>query len=575
MGMDNNSMCRTGDEEVIEAAEEDKDMGTEAVEGITRKEDDRHILIRATAIHPTTPIQHHPFLHQHTCLPRHILGNRKVFKIIKTSPHTPHNFRRHQVPTSNYLTTRRTCLSPILRLQPIMGWGAEVPGHAAYMPAQPHARGPRPPHAHNGHNGHNGHSGPKLKQNHKRDHSSAFSKHTAPRTPAAPAVPSFGNPLPSKPPPAADANGNNRKQKKRKRKHNQLGLTPKTEDHESSEDDEEADEESKLATGESDAAPLQFSYRGQTATLQTPSEIAAWIAERKKKFPTKARVEEKQKVADEAKATREAARQLKCNEQQAKRNADRKPSDSNTESPNRADNQRRADKIQRNLDREQKRIAKAIAEAEAARLRFEALQKEALSLSSAAQEGSDIKTEPHDLPPISNEPPNEPRISESPLEAHPTVDADVSDPIIEIENPLDGDGDGADDMDISGSDWTSSSGSEADSNSESDSDSAPEQVSSRRTGPEKVAPPPREGKKTTCRYFARTGQCNRGDQCKFLHETTERGPKPKAEKKDKGRKGLYQALLDRQKQDEDHRAMEVISWLGQNNMLAPPDTQPH
>lgn len=401
-------------------------------------------------------------------------------------------------------------------------WNPELPGPAGYIPGQPQARGPRPPHAHNGHNG------PKPKQAHKRDHSSAFSKHSAPRTPAAPAVPSFGNPLPSKPPPAADANGNNRKQKKRKRKHNQLGLTPKTEDHESSEDDEDADEESKLAPGDSDAAPLQFSYRGQTATLQTPSEIAAWIAERKKKFPTKARVEEKQKVADEAKATREAARQQKYNEQQAKRIADRKQGDNNTESPNKADNQRRADKIQRNLDREQKRIAKAIAEAEAARVRFEALQKEALSLGSAAQGSADIKAEPHDLPPIP-EPPSGPHATEA--------DVEDSEPITKIENLPDGD-----DMDMSGSDWTSSSGSEADSDSESDSDSAPEQVSSRRTGPERVAPPPREGKKTTCRYFARTGQCNRGDQCKFLHETPERGPKPKAEKKEKGRKGLYQAV---------------------------------
>lgn len=418
------------------------------------------------------------------------------------------------------------------------------------MPGQPQARGPRPPHSHNGHNGHsghNGHNGPKPKPAHKRDHSSAFNKPTAPRTPAAPAVPSFGNPLPSKPPPAADANGNNRKQKKRKRKHNQLGLTPKTEDHESSEDDEEADEESKLAPGGSDPAPLQFSYRGQTSTLQTPSDIAAWIAERRKKFPTKERVEEKQKAADEAKATREAARQQKLNEQQAKRNADRKPSD-NTESPTKADNQRRADKIQRNLDREQKRIAKAIAEAEAARVRFEALQKEALRLSSGAQSGPvDVKAEPHDLPP--KEPPisNEPPIPESPSGAHATVDAEVSDSIDKIENPLNGEGDGdgdgdGEDMDISGSDWTSSSGSEAGSDSDSNSDSAPEQVSSRRAGPERVAPPPREGRKTACRYFARTGQCNRGDQCKFLHETPERGPKPKAEKKEKGRKGLYQAV---------------------------------
>lgn len=76
------------------------------------------------------------------------------------------------------------------------------------------------------------------------------------------------------------------------------------------------------------------------------------------------------------------------------------------------------------------------------------------------------------------------------------------------------------------SDWTSSSGSDSegeesgsgsgsDSDNESDSgnsdsDSAPEQVSSRRQGPERVLPPPREGKKQLCRHFARSGQCNRG-----------------------------------------------------------------
>lgn len=62
---------------------------------------------------------------------------------------------------------------------------------------------------------------------------------------AAPAVPSFGNPLPVKPP-APQEHG--RKPKKKKRRHNQLGLTPKTQEHESSEEDEnDADEEAKLA----------------------------------------------------------------------------------------------------------------------------------------------------------------------------------------------------------------------------------------------------------------------------------------------------------------------------------------
>lgn len=37
---------------------------------------------------------------------------------------------------------------------------------------------------------------------------------------------------------------------------------------------------------------LQFEYRGQTSTLQSSSDIAAWIEERKKRFPTKARAAE-------------------------------------------------------------------------------------------------------------------------------------------------------------------------------------------------------------------------------------------------------------------------------------------
>lgn len=62
----------------------------------------------------------------------------------------------------------------------------------------------------------------------------------------APAVPSFGNPLPLKPPPPQEIG---RKPKKKKRRHNQLGLTPKTVEHESSEDEEnDLDEEAKLAT---------------------------------------------------------------------------------------------------------------------------------------------------------------------------------------------------------------------------------------------------------------------------------------------------------------------------------------
>lgn len=73
----------------------------------------------------------------------------------------------------------------------------------------------------------------------------------------APAVPSFGIPLPVKPPTPQETG----RRKKKKRRHNQLGLTPKTVEYESSEEEEnDVDEEIKLAAaaGLPDLKPLQY-----------------------------------------------------------------------------------------------------------------------------------------------------------------------------------------------------------------------------------------------------------------------------------------------------------------------------
>lgn len=83
----------------------------------------------------------------------------------------------------------------------------------------------------------------------KRGHQDAFSRpppltNPITRTQVAPAVPSFGIPLPVKPPAPLEAG----RKRKKKRRHNQLGLTPKTIEHESSEEeDNDIDEEAKLA----------------------------------------------------------------------------------------------------------------------------------------------------------------------------------------------------------------------------------------------------------------------------------------------------------------------------------------
>ena len=84
----------------------------------------------------------------------------------------------------------------------------------------------------------------------KRGHGEAFNRtrNQNRHTPVAPAVPSFGGPvpLPVKPPALHETT---RKTRTKKLKHNQLGLTPKVEECESSEEEEDdVDEEAKLAS---------------------------------------------------------------------------------------------------------------------------------------------------------------------------------------------------------------------------------------------------------------------------------------------------------------------------------------
>lgn len=413
------------------------------------------------------------------------------------------------------------------------GYGQTAPTGTFPGAHQGNAWGPQP--FNNNAYGNNMSNGDKLMKHHnKRDHPSAFGKpqSIAPRVPAPPPVPSFGNPLPSKPPPPSDVTW----KPKKKRKHNQLGLTPKTEDHESSEEEDDVDEESKLASGSGGTAnaPLRFTYRGRTATLKTPEEIAAWIAERKKRFPTQARVEEKKKAMEEAKKAREEA--MKQKRESRKQETTKRPQKDTRERQQQrtpgdpvdavAKATEKADKLRRKLEREQKRVAKAEADAERARLKVEELRKESTGLSKDGDVFQEAQSSATPAGHVSGEP------------AKPVHDKEAA----KVTDTTDD------------NDWTSSSGSdESSSDSDSDEDeyadsdgSAPEEMTSRREGPEKVPPPPRTNvRKRVCRHFARNGRCLRGDDCNFLHELPERKAKTKPaapQQKEKGRKGLLQMV---------------------------------
>lgn len=171
--------------------------------------------------------------------------------------------------SNNSFQTNAHAGQPVLMGPPIrMGFDAQRNGHQTQQYAQPLANGPNAyqhellngndsPYQHSSpvgfsfgrHESPSSFSGPRGRGQ-KRGHGEAFNRprNQNHRTQVAPAVPSFGSPLPlpMKPPVLHE---NTRKPRKKKRKHNQLGLTPKAEDYESSEDEEDdADEEARLAT---------------------------------------------------------------------------------------------------------------------------------------------------------------------------------------------------------------------------------------------------------------------------------------------------------------------------------------
>ncbi|OJD10720.1 hypothetical protein AJ78_08348 [Emergomyces pasteurianus Ep9510] len=494
----------------------------------------------------------------------------------------------------------------------------------------------------------------------KRPHSSAFgAPQTSSTRPSAPLpVPSFGNSLPSKPPPSVDAT---KKHKKKKRKYNQLGLTPKTEEHESSEEEDDVDEEAKLsqpsATGE-----LKFSYKGQTSTLQSPMDIAAWIEERKKRYPTRARVEARLKEAEEKKQAAKEAREAK----RAKENALRQHKDAEQDEARRllkeariqkekdkldrkalkeeqqsldpadaaAKAKLKAEKLRRKLMKEEKRVARAEADAEKARLRAEASKTQTNgtlegetkpdTMSSSAAEHApepdqldtakptltekeatqamnemDIENAQQEPPTPSldnitpadeqKSPNTEPAENHSLTKAPESNDAMESTPHLNgntfpeavTRNALCGELEVSDNLSLSPSseddsdldDETSSSSSDSSSESSDSTSSEPEQATTRREQLDRVLPPARQPK-SLCRQFAKTGQCRRRNNCKFLHEIADKmksGVRPPGPVQDKkGRKSLFQALVSCEKAEEDRRVMQAISWLGQRGILDEP-----
>ncbi|KAL8851409.1 MAG: hypothetical protein Q9221_003680 [Calogaya cf. arnoldii] len=423
-------------------------------------------------------------------------------------------------------------------------------------------------------------------------------------TQVAPAVPSFGNPLPVKPPvPQVESK---KSKKKKKRRVNQLGLTPKTDEHVSSSEDD-IDEEVKLAAtveATSIAQQLQFTYKGETSTLQNPDDIASWLEERKKRFPTAARrAEKEERLRKDREEQIEKKRAEKLLERQKRTLEKDKQAIQQDKEDAAAKVKLKVEKLRKRLEKEERRIAKTEAKSlkrsapepdeeplpEAKRVKREESigvdEKVSAMPASGDVHNPDDKSKSDAEAESSNPIPDPLTPTSQPAMPDPEIKAEIKldQPLSDLKVPQPGIADGSapklcfssdveqngkvdstalvDDTSVSSDDTleddsedddTSSSGSSC---SESHTDAeGPETASSRQKGPQRV-PPPKKGDrqaKAVCRDFLQTGRCRRGKRCRWRHALPERGQR-KAEEETPirmERKSLHQRLVEQELEKE-------------------------
>jgi Nuclear fragile X mental retardation-interacting protein 1 (NUFIP1)/Zinc finger C-x8-C-x5-C-x3-H type (and similar) len=501
-----------------------------------------------------------------------------------------------------------------------------------------------------------------LSQGQKRPYSAAFNKQATslpPRPQAAPAVPSFGGDiLPTSTLQTISAP----EPKKKPRKYNQLGLTPASQDHESSSDE---DEEAKLATKAAsgtlpNAALLQVEYGGQIATLHTAADIAAWVAERKRKFPTVAKAEaakreaeEKRSKWEEAKKERAEVLRLQRLQQEKSRQSElrkraleslgskkaKKDGEGNRNVAREKKDDNGITKEVLKMEKLKRKLEKAQRHARKAEQALAQMQQSSVTIEDGGREGTGSIAD------IPSKPPGAATLATPPFETHKqqprAVDelAKLKADLLKDEDVNDASSNASvtsidmDDMDDDeDEDTTSSSGSSSNpfsgSEADSDSDRPPDQITSKRTAPDRVPPPPRidpsskpshasEENKTDrarnpCRNMLRTGRCQFGRRCRYSHDLSSSmdGPgggvrdggddtrkdqrsgdaaqargrqnrgqvresgtgKAKREAKP-GRKGLYQIMVEKEMEAEKRAVVAVILEMGKKGMLGQTETE--
>ena len=355
-----------------------------------------------------------------------------------------------------------------------------------------------------------------------------------------------------------------------------LGLTPSGEatlfTYSDSEDEKEVDEEAMYAElGDK----LTFEHNGVVMSLKSQADLAAWKKERQKKWPTQARMVEREverrRIGEERKRLLAGAGNL----QDSKQRRTAKPSSihgtgerakpaNHTSGANSTpvaqkpvwadqDSKGKLEKTKGELalqDRRLSELRRRVAESEARNREAKAQKEREAGKDSAASAGPQEETQDQNL------------LAETEF----VVDNGPQ--------PENGEEDAEDAEDVAGgSPLCASAGLSEDTSSDSDSDdSAPDEVSSK---PVTIAQP--ETQRPLCKYFAASGYCRDGDACRFGHEPPQRtdggahpqrveqkwsAPKPPPIQHATEKKSIFQRLVEQEEKEQDRLALQVIKHLG-------------
>nr|POF26129.1 hypothetical protein CFP56_22277 [Quercus suber] len=335
---------------------------------------------------------------------------------------------------------------------------------------------------------------------------------------------------------------------------NAFGLVP-TETHphddssEASEDDKEVDEETLFAElGDK----LTFEHNGTVMTLSTAADIAAWQLERKKNWPTKARVEEKDAVKRVVGAERRrllsAADVL--NEPMAGMSVRRTKREATAI----------AAKSQQNLATP----AVVGTESELQSMRRKLVeQTEKLESLRRKVAGSQVRLDDQKARQVVEDD----RLAESLAQRMPRTNTPAREELSgEMSDMLSDSSVVSSDSDDDSIGSSAHQGKLAESYVEEHDDGAPEEASSKR--PEKASAESRP----LCRYFAASGKCRDGNECRFRHESqpyshqdvvrTRPAPKPLPSTSTTSRKGISQRLAEQEQKENDRLVLQVVKSLG-------------